>query len=285
VHMVHAALWFAVMGLLVKLASRSVPTLQIVFTRGAITLLIAAAMLRWYRLTPFRGEWRLLLLRGLVGSCAMICFYAAVVHLPLAEATVVHQTAPLFTALFAARLLHERLAPRVVGALAGAFAGVVLIARPGWLFARTGLDAAPPTPHAWVFALVALLGAILSAVAYVTVRRLGRSESPLVVVFWLPLCTLPISAPFALPAWVWPDATTWVWLVGIGVSTQLAQVSLTKGLARETAGRATAVGYLQVAFAALFGALVFDAWPDAWSWAGMALIVAALVLGTRGGAS
>jgi drug/metabolite transporter (DMT)-like permease len=91
-----------------------------------------------------------------------------------------------------------------------------------------------------------------------------------------------VSAPFALPVWIWPDAVGWLWLAGIGVSTQIAQVALTKGLAREAAGRATAVGYLQVAFATVFGALVFHVWPDGWSWAGMALIVGSLVLGARG---
>jgi drug/metabolite transporter (DMT)-like permease len=279
-YMVQSALWFAVMGLFVKLASATLPTLQIVCVRGALTLAIATVVLRAAGLSPFGPQWRLLLTRGLVGSVAMICFYAAVVHLPLAEATVIHQTAPLFTALFAAWFLHERLSPRVLGSLLAAFLGVVAIARPAWLLGHAA-PATATTDGSWRFAFVALLGAILSAVAYVTVRRLGRTESPLVVVFWLPLMTLPVSAPFAVAVWVWPDARTWCWLAGIAVSTQLAQVALTKGLAREAAGRATAVGYLQVAFATVFGAVFFAAWPDPWSWAGMALIVGSVWLGAR----
>lgn len=275
--MVQAAAWFAVMSVLVKLASARLPTLQIVFARGAITLLLAALLLWRAGLSPLGGRVPLLLLRGLIGSCALICFYAAVVHLPLAEATVIHQTAPLFTALLAAWLLRERLQPRVLVALLGAFAGVVAIARPRWLFGGAGVAAA----FAWQYAFVALLGALLSALAYVTVRRLGRSEAPLVVTFWFPLVTVPLAAPFALPIWVWPDAVGWLLLLGIGVATQIAQVAMTKGLAREPAGRATAVGYLQVAFATVFGALVFGAWPDAWSLGGMLLIVASLLVATR----
>ncbi len=284
-YMLQAAFWFAVMALLVKLASRTLPTMEIVFARGAITLAIASAVLWRARLSPFASREPLLLLaRGVVGSCAMICFYAAIVHLPLAEATVIHQTAPLFTAVFAAWLLRERLTARVVGALAVAFTGVVSIARPRWLFGAAAGEVAAPVDGsldgidgpAWVFALVALGSAVLSAVAYVTVRRLGRSEHPLVVVFYLPLCTLPLAAPFALAGWVWPDAAGWACLAGIGAATQVAQVALTKGLAREAAGRATAFGYLQVAFATLFGAAVFGVWPDRWSWAGMALIVGSL---------
>lgn len=279
VHMVHAALWFAVMSTLVKLASERLPTMQIVFARGFVTLGLAAASLAHARKSPFGGRTGLLCLRGLIGSCALICFYAAVVHLPLAEATVVHQTAPLWTALLAAWLLHERLRPRIVVALLGAFAGVLMIARPSWLF-----GGGPAAPLPWEFAFVALLGAMLSAIAYVTVRRLGRTEDPLVVVFWFPLVTVPMTAPFALPQWTWPSWQEWLLLLGIGASTQIAQVELTRGLAKEAAGRATAVGYLQVAFATLFGAVVFGALPDAWSWAGMATIVVSLAAAGRRGA-
>lgn len=276
--MVQAAFLFAVMSLLVKLAGTRLPTMQIVFARGVITLGIAALMLAHHRMSPLGGRIPLLLLRGTIGSCAMVCFYAAVVHLPLAEATVIHQTAPLFTALLAAAWLHERLAAGVVIGLLGAFAGVVMIAQPTWLFGTGHADAAP---FPWQYAFIALLGAVLSAVAYVTVRRLGRTDHALVVVFWFPLVTVPLTAPFALPVWIAPDGREWLLLLGIGITTQLAQLQLTKALARETAGRATAVGYLQVAFATLFGAIGFQAWPGAWSWAGMATIVGSLLLASR----
>lgn len=274
-YMVESAFWFAVMSLMVKFASRTLPTMEIVFARGVVALSLASLMLARAQQSPLGGRLGLLLLRGAIGSTALVCYFGAVAHLPLAEAAVIHQTAPLFTALLAAWMLHERLEPRVVIALVGAFAGVLLIAHPDWLF---GPRTTPTAPWPWQFAFVALLGAILSAFAYVTVRRLGRSEHPLVVVFWFHALTVPLAAPFALPDWSWPDATGWALLVGIGVTTQLAQVAMTKGFARAEAGRAAAVGYLQVAFATLFSITVFDDWPDAWRWAGIALIVASLLL-------
>ncbi|HEX5050494.1 MAG TPA: DMT family transporter [Planctomycetota bacterium] len=271
-HMAHSALWFAVMGLLVKLAGETLPTMQIVFVRGCIVLALSALSLLRAGLSPLGSRPHLLLLRGFVGSCALICFYAAVVHLPLAEATVIHQTAPLWTAVLAAWLLRERLEARVLWSSGACFAGVLMIARPGWLF---GGEVAPD--HPWLYAFVALLGSVLSALAYVTVRHLGRTENPLVVVFYFPVVTVPLTAPFAIPVWLWPDAAGWLLLLGIGASTLIAQVALTKGLAREAAGRATAVGYLQVALATLFGAVVFGVWPDPWSWIGMLLILGSLL--------
>jgi len=275
-YMLQAAFGFAVMSLLVKLASRTLPTMQIVLARGCITLAIASLMLLRARVLPFGTQMGLMLFRGLVGSFALICFYGAVVHLPLAEATVIHQTAPLFTALLAAWLLREPLEASVLGSIALCIVGVVLIARPGLL-----LGGVASADFPWQYAFVGLLGAVLSAFAYVTVRRLGRSENPLVVVFYFPLVTVPVALPFALQEWIWPDAREWLLLVGIGVTTQYAQIAMTKGLAREAAGRATAVGYLQVAFAGLFGAVVLGDLPDGWSLLGMALIVVALLAGLR----
>jgi drug/metabolite transporter (DMT)-like permease len=276
-YMVQSAFWFAVMALLVKLAGESMPTMQIVFARACVTLVLGGLVLWRAGVRPFGTRPRLLFVRGLLGSCGLVCFYAAVVHLPLAEATVIHQTAPLFTALLAAVVLREHLEGRVLASIVICLGGVLLIARPGWL-----LGEGPARPDfAWQFAFVALLGSALSAVAYVTVRSLGRTENPLVVVFWFPLVTVPLTAPFALPVWTWPDLRGWALLLGIGGTTQIAQLAMTKGLAREAAGRATAVGYLQVAFATLFGAAVFGRWPDAGSWSGMALILVSLLWSTR----
>lgn len=275
--MVQAAFGFAVMSLFVKAASRTLPTMEIVFARGVVTLGLGAWQLHRAKLSPFGSRPGLLLFRGLVGSLALVCFYAAVAHLPLGEATVIHQTAPLFTACFAAWLLREPLERRVLLAIGVCLCGVVLIARPaalGSAAAAAALD--------WRYAFVALLGAVLSAIAYVAVRRLGRSEPAVLVVFYFPLVTVPLAAPFAMAQWVWPDALGWLCLVGVGCATQFAQLAMTKGLALLPAGRATAIGYLQVVFALLFGVLVFGDRPDGWSWLGIAVVAAGLWGGSRG---
>ena len=179
-HMVQAAFWFAVMALFVKLAGeRGLPTMQVVLARALVTLALSSIGLWRAGLTPFGERTGMLLLRGLFGSGGLVCFYAAVAHLPLAEATVVHQISPVLTALVAALWLRERLEPRVLLGMLLAFAGVVLIARPATLFA--GGDA--PAAIAWPFVLVGVLGALFASLAYVSVRALGRTEPPLRVVF------------------------------------------------------------------------------------------------------
>ena len=272
--MAQSAAWFALMSLLVKIATQTLPTMQVVFGRGCVTLLLSTLLLWRAGLSPVGSRPKTLLLRGVFGSTALMGFYTAVKHLPLAEATVLHQTSPLFTALIAAWWLRERLEARVLVAIAICLVGVLMIAQPTWLFGSNGgaeID--------WHYVAIGLAAAVLASFAYVTVRSLGRSEPALVVVFWFPVVTVTLSVPFAIVEWVWPDAWGWALLISIGVVTQLGQLSMTRGLARAPAGRATTMGYLQIAIATVLGAIVFGVLPNLPSWLGMGLIVLSL-LGT-----
>ena len=119
--------------------------------------------------------------------------------------------------------------------------------------------------------------------AYVTVRQLSQprvvgarpvpGEHPLVIVFYFPLVATPLALPWAAADFVWPSPTDWLLLVSIGAVTQLAQVFMTLGLSLERAGRATAVGYLQVCFAMIWQLVVFGDQPGFSTIAGAALII------------
>jgi drug/metabolite transporter (DMT)-like permease len=265
-YMALGAFWFSVMGLLVKLAGQRVPVMEIVLVRAVVSLALSYVMLKRARVPIWGSNRRLLLLRGVLGFGALASFYYGIVHLSLAEATMIQYTSPVFTALFAAWWLRERLSAREAVCVAASLGGVVMIARPTFLFG--GSSVLDPTAVG-----IALFGAVLSGAAYTVVRSLGRREDPLVIVFYFPLVTIPASLPFVLPVAVWPTGSEWLILLGIGVTTQIAQVSITKGLQRVPAARAAAVGYLQIAFAGVWGALIFAEIPDRWSYAGAAMIV------------
>lgn len=263
--MAAAALGFSVMSLFVKLAGRSVPSTEIVLARGVVVLVVTGGWLARRGVSPWGRRKGLLLLRGLLGFGALSCFYYALTVLPLADATVIQYTNPVWTALIAAVALNERLR-RIEGlGIAASLAGVLLLVRPTFLFGGGG------GLHL-VHAGIALAGALFSAAAYVTVRVLGATEDPLVIVFWFALVNVVAAVPLAAPSAVWPDATGWLLLLGVGVSAQGSQVLLTRGLGEERAGRAMAVAYLQIVFAAVWGALVFGEIPDL-AMAGGALLV------------
>jgi drug/metabolite transporter (DMT)-like permease len=92
-------------------------------------------------------------------------------------------------------------------------------------------------------------------------------------VFYFPLVATPLAIPWAAYDFVCPSAREWVLLVGIGVSTQIGQVFLTKSLMIERAGRATSVSYLQICFAVIWQLVVFGQSPGLGTLLGSALII------------
>ncbi len=267
------AWWFALMGLLVKLAGRRLPSSQIVLVRAALTLGISFWAVRQARVPSIWGTQRALLLaRGALGAIGINCFYYSLVHLPLGEATLIQYTNPIFATILAALWVGERVRTGEILCLATAMVGVVFITRPAALFGA----AAATYAHRDV--MIALFGAICSGAAYAAVRKMGSAEHQSVVVFYLPLVTFPVAIPFAVSSWLMPTRGEWLLLLGVGCATQLAQVYMTKGLQAESAVRATTTGYLQIVFAGAWGALLLRERPSPWTLLGAAVIVASALI-------
>lgn len=275
-YMAIGAFFFSLMSVCVKLASKHLPSSHTVLARGAVTLVLSFGVLLAKRPRPtlramFGRDKPRLVLRGFAGFIALNCFYYAIKNMPLADATVIQYSSPVFTALLAALVLGERMR-RVEGVLmAVSFVGVILVAQPSFLFAHA--SSTPPATFA-----IAIAGAVVSAVAYTTIRRLRKTDEADVIVLYFPLVAVPLSiAPVARDATL-PTPVEWLLLLGIGVTTQIAQMFMTKALVSQPAGRATAVSYLQVAFAYAWGILVFGEVPNTLGVVG-ALVVAIATVG------
>ncbi|MCP9772154.1 DMT family transporter [Synechococcus sp. Tobar12-5m-g] len=272
--MLASALAFSLMGVCVKAVGPRLPVSELVLARSVVSLVLSLAMLRQAGLSPWGQRQGLLLVRGLLGSVALYCVFAALTRLPLAAATVIQYLHPTFTALLAWALLGERLSWRVLLAAVVGWIGVLLLTDPAGF-------GAPGAGLPWTGVMLALAGSLLSALAYVSVRALGRSEHPLVIVFYFPLVGLALSLPLVLLDPVLPNRAELGWLLGVGVLTQLGQLALTRGLLGLPAGRATAVSYVQVPLAALWGLLWFGESldPDILAAAGLVLGATLLSLG------
>jgi len=265
--MILSALAFSVMTVMVKIVGQRLPSQEIVVARALISLVLSYGLLRRARVSPWGHEKRWLWFRGLLGFSGLSCVYAAVTHLPLAEATVLQFLHPPITAILAGIFLGEVVSRRVIAASSLSLVGVLLVTRPAALF---GESLAPLDPF-WV--TVALGGAFFSAAAYVVVRRLSAHEDPLVIVFYFPLVTVPAALPTIATNFVSPIGLEWLWLLGVGVATQIGQVSLTRGLSMMPASQGTALSYLQVVFATLWGLLVFGDRPGSLTLIGGGLVV------------
>jgi drug/metabolite transporter (DMT)-like permease len=269
--MVASALSFSLMGVCVKQVGGRIPAAEVVFARA-----IVSVALSWWLLhragIPAWGKRRWLLIwRGAIGTAALLCVYAALAALPLAAATVLQYLYPPFTALLAWLMLGEPIGKRVLAAMALGWLGVLLVAQPAGLLQGGATLALVPV-------LIAVAGALFTAFAYVSVRSLGTSEHPLVIVFYFPLVALPLSLPLVALNPVLPTPAELLWLIGVGVFTQLGQVYLTRSLTALPAARATAISYVQVLFAGGWGWLLFGESIDSWTIAGAGLVLAATLV-------
>lgn len=271
-----AAFSFSLMALFARLAGTRLASIEIVFVRSLVSLGLTWALLRRAGLASWSGSHKgLLVLRGLVGFGALSCFFFSVTHLPLAEATVIQFTSPIFTAVIASFYLGERSTPRVWAAIVLGISGVLLITHPSGIFGGEPSELPPAV------VLVGLLGASLTSVAHVLVRRLAPLEHELVIVLYFPLVAAPASLVAVVPQWLWPTAWEWALLFAVGAAAQGGQIFLTRGMKDLTAASASVILYLQILFATAWGLMVLGERPDTWTLAGSLLVLGGTLTAAR----
>lgn len=206
-------------------------------------------------------DWRMNLVRTVLTTAEVVCFYWAVGYLPLADLVTFYMATPIFVTALAWPLLGERIdTPRVIAVLVG-FGGVVLAMRP------TSASFSLP-------ALVAILGCVLFALIMIITRHL-RGTKGLVLVSWQATGAL-IFGLFAAPLhWVAPTMRDFTLLALLGIVSTIAHVSVNKALKLAPASVVMPYQYSQIIWAVMLGYLVFGDWPDRTMLIGSGIIVAA----------
>jgi drug/metabolite transporter (DMT)-like permease len=262
-------LMFASMGAAVKAASGlGLPNEMLVFMRNLMGLFVIAPLLLRYGTAELRTPlYPLHLLRATLGLSAMYCFFYVLGQLPLADGMLLKMTSPIFMPLIALLWLGERVGRMAIVAIPLGFVGVALVLKPGG-------------EMSWV-ALLGVLGGALAALAKVTVRRLGHSESTTRIVFYFALNATVISAVPLLWAWQTPTPEQWALLGLMGVMGTAGQLLLTRGYGIAPAAKVSPFTYFSVVFGAAYGYLFWDEVLDWLFVAGALLIAAAGVLAVR----
>ncbi len=263
-----SALSFSLMTVCVKHLGGRIPLTQILLTRAVISLGITYLALKQRKISLWGKSKKLLLVRGLLGTGALLCIFYALAKLPLGTATILQYTYPTFTAIAAWLILKEKIKRRIVFAIIFGWIGLKLVFNPD--FSTGGVGEATTLPL-----VIGLIGALLTALAYICVRKLSKNEHPLVIIYYFPLVSVPIALPFVLYEAVLPNGIEWFWLIGIGIFTQLGQLLVTKGLSLLPATKASAINYAQVLFAILWGVILFDEQLDIQKILGASLVLIA----------
>ena len=170
--------------------------------------------------------------------------------MPLSLATVIQYTYPIFISIFAVIFIKEKITRNIFIAIILGWIGILIILNPSQL---SNLDI--EISNFSIF--VAFLGAISTALAYITVKKLSYNEDPLIIIKYFPLISLIILLPIVILSWVTPNLYELFWIMGIGIFTQLGQTYLTIGLKNLAATEVSTINYLQVVFGSIWGILFF----------------------------
>jgi drug/metabolite transporter (DMT)-like permease len=246
---------FAIMAVLAKLASRSVPATEAAFVRFATGVVVTGVMWAAGRADLRPRRWGWLFARGFFGGTAVVAYFSAMQRISVGEATLLNYTQPVFTMLGAWALLGERPPRRALFALPLTLVGVSLI---------VGLR--PADLRADVGPLYGLLSAMLSGVAVTSIRAARRHvpggpppETALSVFFSFTALGLIVTLPAVLPPfgrWVTPPSLgVWALLLGVGISSVLAQLLMTEALVHLRVATAGIITQLTAVFTISAGAV------------------------------
>jgi len=278
--MLISALGFALMAACVKAVSTyGIPVLEIVAARAIVSGVISYLDIKRKGLSLWGNNKPLLVARGVVGALALIFVYYAVTTLPLAEATVLQYLHPVFTAFLAVIFLKERVQRSTLVCIVLSLLGLGIMVMPNFqLFtyesASSSLLMLPSNiSYSWISIGAAILGAFGSAVAYVIVKKLTKTEDSSVIIFYFPFVALPIALILLGNDFVMPSLPALGLLLLVGIFTQVGQVGLTKALHCEDANKATAYAYIQVVFSVLIGWFFFSEIPVITTIIGGSLVV------------
>jgi S-adenosylmethionine uptake transporter len=277
--MLFASFVFALMGVCVKLASDLYSTSEIVMYRGIIGVIMMLALIRWHGGTLKTSfPWQHFS-RGAIGVTALWLWFFSFGRLPLATAMTLNYMAPIWmaTILFATGLWRgrSRFEWGLVIAIAMSFIGVTLLLR--------------PSIHAdqWLGGLSALISGVVSAFAYLQVRRLGQLGEPEYrVVFYFSVTGVVAGLLGSLVTQGIQGDQTIRWhshsgagialLIGIGLSATLAQIAMTRAYRLGKVLVTANLQYTGIVFSSIFGILI---WGDVLDWLGWTGIAVILVSG------
>ena len=267
-----AALWILLSGIcsvmmnvLIRIAAQEMHPFEVAFFRCLFGLLFVlpwivkggAAQLRPRRMGFY-------LLRAAIGLVSMATWFYGITVVPLATATAVAFTGPLFATLAAVLVLHEVVRLRRWSAVVLGFVGVLAIMRPG----NERLDAN---------LLILLLSAATGAMNNITVKFLARTERPSTIVAYFMIYLTPLSLVPALFVWRTPDLSTFGALAGLGCLGTIAHISVARAYAAADASACAPFEFARLPFAALIGFLWFGEVTDLWTWVGAAIIAGSAV--------
>jgi drug/metabolite transporter (DMT)-like permease len=251
-----------VMATLVKYLGTRIPALEIFFFRSLIGFFFVYSVFWRNPLEPFRTQRPgMHFVRGAVGALGNACFFWTLTHMLLADAMALQFSRPLFMIPLAIFFLGEVVGMQRIGVAVAGFAGILLYARPFTAGFEPGV-------------FVGAFGAFVGGLVVICIKRLQTTEPTRVIMFYYAFWNTLLAAIPAAIWWVTPNAYEFMVLIAVGFLGMAGQGMITHGLSQGDATVLIPLDYSRILYSAIVGYLLFAEIPSAWSFAGMALIIA-----------
>ena len=247
-NLVFASLFFSLMTVCVKKIDEAIPIYELVFFRSIFSLIITSLIIKKKKINPWGKNKALLILRGLLGTTALMCIFYSIRNMPLSISTVIQYTYPIFISIFAALLFKEKINFKLISALFIGWFGILIILNPyqSKLYEIDNFS---------IF--IAFVGALTTSLAYIAVKKLSSREDIFIIIKYFPLISVITLLPIVCLNWITPQVNDLIWIIGIGIFTQAGQTYLTLGLKNLPASQASSINYLQVLFGSIWGIYIF----------------------------
>jgi len=179
-NLVFASFFFSLMTLCVKNIDKRIPVYELVLFRSLISLMITLFIINLKNINPWGKNRPLLILRGVLGTLALVCIFYSIRNMPLSISTVIQYTYPIFISIFAGIFINEKITRNIIFALFIGWIGILVILNPSQL---SNINVEIEN-----FSIsIAFLGAICTALAYVTVKKLSFTEDVYVIIEYFAL--------------------------------------------------------------------------------------------------
>ncbi|HEX7641118.1 MAG TPA: DMT family transporter [Burkholderiaceae bacterium] len=259
-----ANLLFSFMDMALKVLSGHYPAMQVAALRGLTSLPLIFPYIAWRRAWPglFKVRWPLHLLRGVFAIGMLVLYSYALRTLSLSAAFAICFVAPLIIAALSVLVLKEKVDAARWRAIVIGFVGVLVILRPGF-------------SHSFGLAGFSALGtALLYAFNALTVRVLAKTDSIESMVFWFAVLLAAGAGALAIPEWVPLRAEDTPTLICLATTGFAAQILITYGYRHGEASAVAPFDYTALVWCAAIDWVVWQTFPDGYTLAGAAVIVA-----------
>lgn len=258
--MTGTAACYAASYVAMRLLSDDISIYELTFLRSVIACLFLGPWILATRPRAIRvTRWKLYGIRSVATYAAMMCTVYGIVHVQIADVTSLLLASPLFTVLFAAAFLKEKVGFHRWMALLAGIAGALLIIRPGF----TEITFA---------SFAGLFAAFGYGIANAGTKALTSTDHPDAVAFWMYALIIPISAVPAAIHWTTPGWNHMPLIVLLGLLTMLSQYSMARAFRAADTSVVLPAHYLQMPFAAGLAFLILSQVPSIWVWPGAVII-------------